>query len=139
MELQPFGVGVSIVYPPNTDTEGFAVEKEEMPEETRVISGSAGLFPAGEVAKNTISTIENGGFSATTGNNRYFRLHNTHILGLEGWMLRSLTSGASPEPNVFEAICQTLFGGLFRGIMLVYLGQFNSVVERIHQQKTEAH
>jgi 3-dehydrosphinganine reductase len=121
MELHPFGIGVSIVYPPNTDTEGYAVEKEEMPEEVRLISGSAGLFTPKDVAQKTVKTIENGDFATT--------------LGLEGWMLRCLTAGASPEPSLLSAICQCLFGGLFRGIMLFYLYQFNSLVKKLHDTK----
>jgi 3-dehydrosphinganine reductase len=44
MELQPYGIGVSVAYPPDTDTPGFAEENVHKPEETRLISETAGLF-----------------------------------------------------------------------------------------------
>ena len=33
MELLPFGIGVSVLFPPNTDTEGFKEELRTMPDE----------------------------------------------------------------------------------------------------------
>lgn len=44
MELQPYGIGVSVAYPPDTDTPGFIEENTHKPEETRLISETAGLF-----------------------------------------------------------------------------------------------
>lgn len=67
MELKPFDIGVSVVYPPNTDTEGFVVEKQEMPEEVRLISDSAGMFSASDVAQKVIDGIQNGTYSITIG------------------------------------------------------------------------
>lgn len=74
MELHPFGIGVSIVYPPNTDTEGFAVEQQEMPEEVKAISGTAGLFSAKRVAQKAIDNIESGGYASTMGKPSLFDL-----------------------------------------------------------------
>ena len=62
MELLPRGVGVSIMYPPNTQTEGFEEELKEMPQEIKEISSSAGVFSAKEVAKKFIDDIERGKF-----------------------------------------------------------------------------
>jgi len=44
MELQPHGISVSVAYPPDTDTPGFIEENTHKPEETRLISETAGLF-----------------------------------------------------------------------------------------------
>jgi hypothetical protein len=33
MELTPFGIGVSVIFPPNTATEGFEEELKNMPEQ----------------------------------------------------------------------------------------------------------
>ncbi|KHJ77756.1 3-ketodihydrosphingosine reductase domain protein, partial [Oesophagostomum dentatum] len=49
MELFPYKINVSVLYPPNTDTEGFKVESATMPEETELISAAAGLFSPEEV------------------------------------------------------------------------------------------
>uniref|UniRef100_A0A914Z2X8 3-dehydrosphinganine reductase n=1 Tax=Panagrolaimus superbus TaxID=310955 RepID=A0A914Z2X8_9BILA len=79
MELMPFNIGVSLLFPPNTDTEGFKEELRTMPEEVRLIGDSAGLFSAQNVAKRLGNSIENGNFITT--------------VGFEGWMLGMLTAG----------------------------------------------
>ena len=121
MELMPFNIGVSILYPPNTDTEGYKEELRTMPEEVRLIGESAGLFSAQEVAKSLGDSIENGNFVTT--------------VGFEGWMLGMLTAGAGPEPNYFNACAQCLLNGVFRAIMLAYLGSFHRIVKSCHIRK----
>jgi 3-dehydrosphinganine reductase len=37
MELLPYNIGVSILFPPNTETEGFEEELKTMPEEVGVL------------------------------------------------------------------------------------------------------
>jgi 3-dehydrosphinganine reductase len=59
-ELKPYGIGVSVVYPPDTDTPGFAVENQTKPFETRYISGSAGLMKPEEVAEAVLRGVERG-------------------------------------------------------------------------------
>ena len=49
MELAPYDVRLTVAFPPNTDTDGFAKEKEEMPEETRLISDTAGTWEPDKV------------------------------------------------------------------------------------------
>lgn len=124
MELLPYKVNVAVLYPPNTDTEGFKVELESMPEETKLMSESAGLFTPEEVAKAHIQDIEDGQYTTT--------------IGLDGWMLGALTAGASPEKNLGRALVQTLLGGLFRGVMLIYLGYFNGIVKRCYRARKAA-
>ena len=40
-----------MAFPPDTDTPGFVAENRDKPEETRLISESAGLFTPNQVAK----------------------------------------------------------------------------------------
>ena len=49
-----------------------------------------------------------------------------------------LTAGASPEPTALGAWTQFAFTGLFRGIMLFYLGAFGRIVRDIND-RTCAH
>ncbi len=42
MELTPFDVRVTVIFPPNTDTEGFRHELLEMPNEIKIISQLSG-------------------------------------------------------------------------------------------------
>jgi hypothetical protein len=53
-KAKPYGVTVTLSLPPDTDTPGFAEEQKSKPEETRLISESAGLFSAEKVAKQTL-------------------------------------------------------------------------------------
>ena len=121
MELLPFNIGVSILYPPNTETEGFEVEQQTMPEEVKMIGGAAGTFTAEEVAKNFITDMSKGEFVTT--------------VGLEGKLLGTLSAGAGPQPSVINGVVETLFAGLFRGIMLVFLWTFNRAVQYCHEKK----
>lgn len=59
-ELKPYGIQVSVVYPPDTDTPGFAVENQTKPFETHYISGSAGLMQPEEVAEAVLRGVERG-------------------------------------------------------------------------------
>lgn len=43
-----------------------------------------------------------------------------------------LTAGACPEKSLGRAMVQMALAGLFRGIMLCYLGYFNGIVKKCH-------
>uniref|UniRef100_A0A915J859 3-dehydrosphinganine reductase n=1 Tax=Romanomermis culicivorax TaxID=13658 RepID=A0A915J859_ROMCU len=88
MELKPANVWITVAYPPNTDTEGFSNECLQMPEATRIISGTAGLVQPDVVAKKILSAAVAGHFCC------YF--------GSDGWLLSSLCGGMSPENNVLN-------------------------------------
>lgn len=59
-ELQQYGIRVSVVYPPNTDTPGFAVENQTKPFETRYLEDTAGLMQPEEVAAVVLRGVERG-------------------------------------------------------------------------------
>ena len=89
MELLPYKVNVSLLYPPNTETEGFKLELETMPEETMLISDSAGIFSPEDVAKAHVNDIEAGNYTTT--------------MGLDGWMCGK--PNKNPEKmNIFRRI-----------------------------------
>uniref|UniRef100_A0AC34QUG6 3-dehydrosphinganine reductase n=1 Tax=Panagrolaimus sp. JU765 TaxID=591449 RepID=A0AC34QUG6_9BILA len=123
MELLPYNIGVTVLYPPNTETEGFEVEQQTMPEEVRLIGESAGIFTAKEVAEALVNDMLKGEFITA--------------VGLEGKMLGALTAGAGPEPSVINAVIQTFLGGIFRCVMLGYLSTFNRIVQMCHSKKTK--
>lgn len=62
-ELAPDHVRVSVVYPPDTDTPGFAKENEVKPPETAAISGAVKPVPARKVAVAAINGIERDRFT----------------------------------------------------------------------------
>ncbi len=56
-ELKPHSINVSVVFPPDTDTEGFKHENQSKPQETRYMSEGAKLLSPDEVAKVLIKGI----------------------------------------------------------------------------------
>ncbi|KAL7061026.1 hypothetical protein AAHC03_09752 [Spirometra sp. Aus1] len=56
-ELEPTGLLVTTVYPPDTDTPGFANENKEKPRVTEMISGPAGLWSPDALATQVMHDI----------------------------------------------------------------------------------
>lgn len=56
-ELLPYNIKVSILFPVDTDTPGFAEENKLKPEECKIISETGTLMPADEVADEFIKGI----------------------------------------------------------------------------------
>lgn len=66
-ELVGTGVGVTIVYPPDTDTPQLAEENQTKPPETKALTAQAGLWTADAVARLTLVAIQRGKFAVTPG------------------------------------------------------------------------
>ncbi len=61
-ELKPKGIGVTVCYPPDTDTPQHEFEKQHMPPETAAIGGNAKCLSADLVAQKTLAGIARGCF-----------------------------------------------------------------------------
>lgn len=57
-ELKPYGIHVSVVFPPDTDTPQLHYEEPLKPPETRRISGTASTLTAEQVARAIVRGIE---------------------------------------------------------------------------------
>lgn len=66
-ELHGTGVGVTIVYPPDTDTPQLTEENRTKPLETRALTAAGGLWTADAVAALTLAGIQRGRFAVTPG------------------------------------------------------------------------
>lgn len=66
-ELKRWGIRVSIVYPPDTDTPGFHEEDRTKPPETRKICETAALMSPDAVARAIVHGIDRGRFSIAPG------------------------------------------------------------------------
>ncbi len=66
-ELKPEGIGVSIVYPPDTDTPQLAEEKRVRPDITGKLAGGARVHSAGDVAQAILKGVERGRFAIVPG------------------------------------------------------------------------
>ncbi len=67
-EMKPRGIGVSIVYPSDTDTPQLEYENHYKPVETKALSGTAGSKMSPEqVAREALRGIEHGSFQIING------------------------------------------------------------------------
>lgn len=66
-ELKPHNIQVSIVFPPDTDTEQLTYESQYKPEITRMVAGNAGLLKPETVAASVIKGIERKQYIITPG------------------------------------------------------------------------
>lgn len=66
-ELKRYGITVSVLCPPDTDTPGFHVENRTKPEETKAVSGNVKLMQPDEVARALIKGMRKGKFMVIPG------------------------------------------------------------------------
>ena len=66
MEMKSHGIGVSIVFPSDTDTPQLAYENQFKPPETRALNSLAGLNKPEDIAKYTLRSIEHGQYFILT-------------------------------------------------------------------------
>ncbi|HQV90860.1 MAG TPA: SDR family oxidoreductase [Phycicoccus sp.] len=59
-EVEPAGVKVSVLFPPDTDTPGFEAENLRKPVECAAVSGTIKVMPATEVARALIDGVRKG-------------------------------------------------------------------------------
>uniref|UniRef100_A0A4X2L462 3-ketodihydrosphingosine reductase n=1 Tax=Vombatus ursinus TaxID=29139 RepID=A0A4X2L462_VOMUR len=124
MEVKPYNIYITIAYPPDTDTPGFAEEKKTKPLETQLISETSSLCKPEQVAKQIVKDATQGNFNSS--------------IGSDGYMLSSLTCGMSPVTSITEGLQQIVTMGLFRTIALFYLGSFDSIIRRCMIQKAKS-
>ena len=92
-ELQPKGIRVSIVYPPDTDTPQLVQENKTKPLETKQITASAQTWTAESVAQTIVRGIEQKTFAIAPGWEMNI-LHRWHslLIPLLNWYFDRLVS-----------------------------------------------
>jgi len=124
MELQPHDISVTVSYPPDTDTPGFAEENKTKPQETRLISESGGLWSPDVVAAKILHDVLAKNFSST--------------VGFEGWLVRTVCCGMTPYTSISEVLTQVLVLPLFRIIAAFTLFQWKRTVRACHREREAA-
>ncbi|KAG8187413.1 hypothetical protein JTE90_009489 [Oedothorax gibbosus] len=119
MEVKTHNIGVTVSFPPDTDTPGFAEEIKDKPIETKRISESCGFFSAEEVATKTLQL-----------NNKFMS-----SVGFEGWMICTACSGSTPANSYLDLIIQVMTMGLFRIALFIYLKQCDSTIQKCAVEK----
>nr|XP_009934811.1 PREDICTED: 3-ketodihydrosphingosine reductase [Opisthocomus hoazin] len=124
MEVKPYNVYVTVAYPPDTDTPGFAEESKTKPLETKLISETSSVCQAEQVARVIVKDAIQGNFNSSVGS--------------DGYMLSIVTSGMSPVTSITEGLQQIVGMGIFRIVGLFYLGSFDSIVRRCMMQREKS-
>lgn len=78
-ELKPMGLGVSIAYPPDTDTPQLVEENKTKPPATKEMTAAAKVWSAEDVAKVVLQGVHRGQFAITPGT-EITVLHRLHSL-----------------------------------------------------------
>ncbi len=82
IELKPYQVKVSVVYPPDTSTPGYEEDQALLPEITRQLSADNNkVMPAREVAANIIKNIKKDRYVITPGSDAAVQWHLANIFG----------------------------------------------------------
>jgi 3-dehydrosphinganine reductase len=91
-ELKPQGIGVTIVYPPDTDTPQLAAENKIKPPETKKITATAKTWTAKAVAQQIIQGVNRGKFAIAPGLELTIlnRFHSLLLPGLN-WYFEQVT------------------------------------------------
>jgi Short-chain dehydrogenases of various substrate specificities len=88
-ELLPYNIGVSVIYPPDTDTPGWPEENKLKPQETKVLSGTIKVVRSEFVAMALLKGISRRTFTIIPGAmNKFTYFMNRHLPGIV-WMIVS--------------------------------------------------
>lgn len=90
VELAPHGIGVTLAYPPDTDTPQLVAENETKPLATKQITAGGGLWSADAVAERILRAVEKGRFVVAPGLQMTVLAHAHSLLGpaLRIWQTR---------------------------------------------------
>lgn len=119
-EGRPHGIEVTVCYPPDTDTPGYANEKLTMPKESSAISESAGVFTPDQVAEAMLLGV--------------IRKQKRVMIGVEGKMLGILTAGMSPGASLAEVFLMPIM----RLLSVFFVAGFNKTITKVQREKEDA-
>uniref|UniRef100_A0A0D9VJX3 3-dehydrosphinganine reductase n=1 Tax=Leersia perrieri TaxID=77586 RepID=A0A0D9VJX3_9ORYZ len=108
-------IHVSLVFPPDTETPGFAEENKRRPELTNIIAGSSGGMKADDVARKALDGIKSGKFIVPC--------------NFEGAMLAIATAGLSPQSSPLMAFLEVIGAGLMRFAAMCFQFNWFSTIE----------
>ncbi|KAJ3680733.1 hypothetical protein LUZ60_017011 [Juncus effusus] len=112
-------IHISMIFPPDTQTPGFAAENEKRPALTSIISASSGAMEADDVAKKALEGLKRGQF--------------TIPCNFDGAMLAIATAGMSPQRSSVAALCEVLLIGFMRFLGLGYQWSWFSAIQNYQQ------
>ncbi|KAG0428619.1 hypothetical protein HPB47_024406 [Ixodes persulcatus] len=116
MEVRHRGVSVTVAFPPDTDTPGFAEEQRTKPVETKLICASGGLHSPETVARSILDDALRG--------------HFVSVLGLDGMVMLNMCAGMMPPSSLLDLVVQVACMGALRLVGACYLTHFYRLVAR---------
>ncbi|GAB4843443.1 3-dehydrosphinganine reductase tsc10a [Ancistrocladus abbreviatus] len=114
-------IHVSLIFPPDTETPGFAEEHKRRSEITSMIAASSGAMRADEVAKKSIDGIKRGRFIIPC--------------NFDGVLLSIATAGMSPQRSYLMAFVEVVAAGILRIAGLFFQWNWYRIIERWNSQK----
>ena len=114
-ELRPYNVGVTLAFPPDTNTPGYEKENETKPKLCRMISEQAGLWEAVDVAKALRDGIVN----------RKFMLG----FGSDGYFMNAMTGNVCPANSLTDFWIHLLLTPFLKLYMLFLQNSWNNMIE----------
>ncbi|CAN7988620.1 unnamed protein product [Ixodes hexagonus] len=124
MEVRHRGVSVTVAFPPDTDTPGFAEEQRTKPVETKLISASAGLHSPDAVASSILDDVLRG--------------HFVSVLGLDGMVTLTMCAGMMPPNSLLDLIIQVGCMGVLRLVGAWLLAKFYQLVAQQAKLRQQA-
>lgn len=120
MELKPFNIGVTISFPPDTDTPGYEEENKIKPSLTSEISKSGSVYSPDEVAKALIRDVTRGRFYST--------------IGLENWLVL-MSSNAFMPNSLGRVLFESFLAGPLKLISYFILRSWYQLVDKSAQNE----
>ncbi|XP_042054912.1 3-dehydrosphinganine reductase TSC10A-like [Salvia splendens] len=114
-------IHLSLIFPPDTETPGFAEENKRRPQLTSIIAASSGAMKADEVALKSLKGIQSGTFMVPC--------------NLEGFLLAVATAGLSPQRSCLSAFVEVMTAGIMRLAGLVFQWNWFNSIEKWHAKK----
>nr|GMD63768.1 3-dehydrosphinganine reductase TSC10A-like [Ipomoea batatas]GME05605.1 3-dehydrosphinganine reductase TSC10A-like [Ipomoea batatas] len=114
-------IHVSLIYPPDTETPGFAEENKRRPELTSILAASSGAMKAEEVAKKSVDGIKSGSFIVPC--------------NFEGFLLSIATAGLSPQRSFLMAFVEVIGAGLLRIAALCFQWNWYQCIQKFNRKR----
>lgn len=109
-------IHISLIFPPDTETPGFAEENKRRPQLTSILAASSGSMKADEVAKKALNGLKSGNFIVPC--------------NLEGFFLSIATAGLSPQRSFLMAFVEVIAAGILRGVGLCFQWNWYGSIEK---------
>ncbi|XP_033646943.1 3-ketodihydrosphingosine reductase-like [Asterias rubens] len=121
MEVKPYGIYITISFPPDVETPMLAEDKINMPKETVLISESSGLHQPDEIAQIIVKDAKRG------------RFHS--FVGFDGFFLAIVSCGMSPVTSLLEVFLQVFLMSILKLISFFFVANFNGIVMRCFKER----